>query len=684
MLDDSNPLAQRSVLPYELPDFAAITFEHLRPAILEGVRQQAAEWAEIAANPASPSVENTAIAVDASGELFERANSVFSTLSYSIGGDDLDALQEELAPLLSDHSDNFWMDPAMYHRYVELAARDDLDDETKWLVSRYVGDFERAGVGLPEGDKQQVRQLNNQIALLEAKIDGRISKQLATIGLSGMALEELDGLTPAAIKAAQEEGAARGVAWFLPLQNYTSQEELAYLVDRQTRARLMEVAQRRGLGDDPDTDVRDLIVELVKARAERAGLLGFPNHAELVMAEETVPGQAEAVALLARLGAAAKNSLDVERQMMDGLGETSTISAADWPFFLRQLQQDQLGLDPEALREYFPLTQVIEDGIFYAATQLYGITFQPRPELRGWTEDCRVWEVLEEDGTPVGLFVADFFARPGKSGGAWMNTLVPACGRTGRRPVVTNDANFAKPADGSDPLLTWDQVETCFHEFGHALHGLLTDTFYEANEGANVPSDFVELPSQLNEMWAFHPGVLAQMARHFRTGEVLSAEVVERLAESKTSFQAYPTLEAAESALIDQAWHSFSSPAEVDEAVAGDFGSYEQGVLDSFGVGHPLVPPRYRSGYFAHAFSGGYDAGYYSYMWSEAMVAELEQWFRTEVDGGVGGLNREAGQVLRRELLSRGDSRDPLESFVAVRGHAPDAGVIIGRRGLVE
>ena len=684
MLDAENPLSVPSTLPYGLPPFAAVRLEHLRPALEEGMAAELEQWRQIATNTQPPSVENTVVAVDDAGGLFDRAATVFGALHASVGGPELDALMEEMAPTFAQHADAFWMNPDMYARYVALAQDPGLDAETAWVVRQTVADFERSGVNLPPEKQKRVRDLNHQIAQLAARFDTRISRQLSEVGLSGDDSAQLVGLSRQQIERAQQRAADKGAPegwWFLPIQNFTSPDALAHLEDPQTRADLLRVSEGRGLAEPPDLDTRELVVELARARAERAALLGYPSHAHLVMDEETVPGPQAAKELLGRLASAAVAGMDRERAQLSAVGAPAKLTAADWPYWERHLREQLLGTDMEQLRSYFPLSRVIEDGVFFAAEKLYGLQFISRPELRGATDDARVWEVLETDGKPVGLFVADYYARPGKSGGAWMDTWVPACGRTGERPVVVNEANFHREADGGEPLLNWDQVETCFHEFGHALHGLLTATKYRATEGANVPRDFVELPSQLNEMWAYHPVVLQRMGRHVETGEPLDENTITSLAQSRTVLQSYASLEQAAAALLDQAWHSFGSAEEVDEDVAGDVEGFERRALERVGASHALVPPRYHSAYFAHVFTVGYDAAFYSYTWSEAMAAELEQWFRGGA-AGDGGLNREAGETLRRAILSRGNSRDPLEGFVEIVGHTPAPEAIIARRGL--
>ena len=675
-----NPLMKPSKEPFGVPNFREIRFEDLEPAIMAGLAEESEELHRIATNPETPGVQNTVGAVDRAGELLDRANTAFWTLATSIGGPELDALQEKLAPLYAAHASEFFTNTTMYERYKSIAERDDLDEETRYLVEQTIHDFERLGVGLNRKAKAKLRRLDEKIASLEAQIDTKISKQLVETASTGTDLAELDGLSDQELAAAATS-AQNGDAWRLGVMNYSLPPKIASLKDPKVRARLLQDSLQRGSTGDEATDTRDLIARLAKARVKRARLLGFPSHAAIVIDEETVPSPEAAKALLADVGKAAKVALakEAERYSTEAAKDGTELAVSDWPYYEEKARTQQLGFDSDALKEYFELDRVIEQGIFLAANRLYGLTFEPRPDISGWSEDTRSWEVKDENGEPVGLFMADYYARPGKSGGAWMSDLVSGSKRSGKLPVIANNANFTKPAEGQPTLLTWDDVETVFHEFGHALHGLLTDTYYDATAGTNVPRDFVELPSQLNEMWAFHPDILGSYAKHWKSGEPLPEEVRSALAASKSFGQPYATLEYVQSALIDQGWHGESDSLPSDPEQVDQF---EAELLAASGVDDPLVVPRYRSPYFAHAFGGGYDAGYYSYMWAEAMVGELEEWLREERSNGDGGLNREAGDILRKEILSRGSSRDPLTSFVAVRGHEPEGTAVVRRRGL--
>lgn len=677
-----NPLLEPSDLPFGVPDFTVIEITDIEPAIMAGIQEELEDWNRIATNPESADVENTVEAVDRAGELLTRAGGVFWTLASSMGGAELDELQEKLAPVYAAHKDDFYTNEQLYDRYKEVSELKNLDDETRWLVEQTIKDFERSGVKLNARAKEDLRTMNREIASLEAQIDTRISRQLQDTGITGDDLSELEGLSDAEIAAIQADEKKGEATWRMGVTNFSIPPRLATLKNSEVRARALENSLGRGSTDDPATDTRDLIVKLTKLRARRAKLLGYPSHATIVMDEETVPSPDAARSLLTQVGVAAKTALNREAELYSEQAREDGIelSVSDWPYYEEKARKEALGVDSAELRDYFELGRVVNDGIFFSANRLYGLTFEPRPDIVGWSPETESWEVRDEDGKTIGLFMADYYTRSGKSGGAWMSDIFPGSERSGKLPVITNNANFDKPAEGEPTLLTWDNVETVFHEFGHALHGLLTKTRYDVTAGTNVPRDFVELPSQLNEMWAFHPEVLASYAKHWKTGEKLPAEIRNALAESKFFGQPYATLEYVQSALIDQSWHDILADLPDDSTQVDEF---EATCLESYGVLDSLAVPRYRTPYFAHAFAGGYDAGYYSYMWAEAMVGELEEWFRTvAARNGDGGLNREAGETLRTELLSRGNSRDPLESFVAVRGKTPDGEAVIRRRGL--
>ncbi len=701
---ETNPLLTESVLPFGMPDFSAIEVAHLKPALLKGIEEEKRQWQEIGDNPAPATVENTVIAVDAAGEVLDRASAVFWTLLSSVGGTELEDLQQDLAATFARHGDDFWLNPAIYKRYQQVAELEDLDEETAWLVQEMLRAFRRSGVTLQDEQQQELRALNAQIATLQAQIDTAIVQQLQRAGTSGDDLAELEGLTDSEISAAAEAGKEVGRGWRLGVANYSQPPQIASLANPETRARVLHNSINRGFGTKgdeggaaQDLDTRPLILELAAARAKRAQLLGFPSHADLVVSEETVPSVAAVRDLLGTVAAEAGTALSEQAEIYGDRAQQdgTELTVSDWLYYEGREQAANLGVNPEDLKAYLELDRVIQDGVFYAAHELYGLDFVPRPDVVGWDADVEAWEVRDQDGEPLGLFLADWYARPGKNGGAWMSGLKSGNRRTGDLPIVTNNTNFAKPAPGMPTLLSWDDVETCFHEFGHALHGLLSDTYYQGTAGTNVPRDFVELPSQLNEMWAYHPQVLGRFARHWETGEPLDGEVLDALVRSMQFGQAFSTMEYVQAALIDQGWHG---PAGTLPEHPDQVETFEGQTLQAGGADNSLVAPRYRTPYFAHAFAGGYDAAYYSYMWAEAMVGELEEWLRgpaaqnrpansgaegtNETATTDGGLNRQAGAILRDQILSRGNSRPPLDSFTAVLGRHPSGEAVIRRRGL--
>nr|NLD41717.1 M3 family metallopeptidase [Actinomycetales bacterium] len=516
----------------------------------------------------------------------------------------------------------------------------------------------------------------------------------ATKALENAALElteeELAGLDDDARATLAANAAARGREGHVTTFISPSQQPiLARLTNPAARRRVLAASLSRAWGDDDATDTRELILRLARLRAERARLLGHADHATVVAAQGTAKSSAAVAERLAQLApAAARNAAREAGELAELKAETDSgaFEPADWVFYEERLRSRCFAIDDDVLRPYLELGSVVEDGLFFAANRLYGLAFVERPDLAGYAPDVRVWEVQEEDGTELGLFLGDFYARPGKRGGAWMHNLVEPSALLGTKPVIMNNLNVTKPAEGEPTLLTWDETRTCFHEFGHALHGLLSDARYPSLEGTNVPRDFVEFPSQVNEMWMVNREVLESFARHHVTGEALPAELVGRLQEMGAFGQGFATSEYLAATLVDQAWHRLT-PEDVPtdpEQVA----TFEAAALAEAGLGNPLVPPRYRSAYFNHAFGGGYDANYYSYIWSEVMDADTVEWFRTDAamtreDGSSdGGLNRDAGEHFRRTLLGRGNTRDPLESYREFRGRDAEIGPLLVRRGL--
>ena len=692
-LDADNPFARPSALPYGLPDFRAIRTEHLRPALDAGLAAQRREWEAVATDPAAPDVANTLEALERSGQLLHRVTTVLFTLVSAVGGEEVHAIDAEYAPRLAAHRDALWLDGRIFARLERLHdAREELglDPETDWLLTTYRKNFLRAGTRLDEEQQQRLRDVNAELVSLETTFSQRVVTALehgAVHVPDAGALIGLDEGTLAGLaRAAEERGVGGG--YLLTLQLPTQQALLTQLQDRGMRARLLQASQDRGTGVDADSDTRATLLRIARLRAERARLLGYEHHAAWV-AEDGTAATTDAVnAMLRRLARPAARNAEAEAQDLQHLLDEdpqvpagATLAAADWAYYAERLRKERFAFDDSVLRPYLELDRVLHDGVFFAAAQLYGLTFRERTDLHGYAEGVRVWEVREADGTGLGLFVGDYYARAGKRGGAWMNNLVDQSGLLGRAPVVLNNLNITPPPAGEPTLLTWDEVRTCFHEFGHALHGLFSDVRYPSLSGTAVPRDFVEFPSQVNEMWMTHPVVLERFARHHRTGEPLDEELRAAVLSLGSYGEGFATSEYLGAALLDQAWHQLS-PEDVPQSPA-DVRAFEVDALEQVGLARATVPPRYRSTYFNHTFGGGYDAGYYSYIWSEVLDADTVEWFRDEGQrDGDGGLNRDAGDRFRTALLSRGNSQDPLRSFRELRGRDATLEPLLQRRGL--
>jgi len=676
-LPASNPLASPSQLPFQLPPFAEITLEHVREALLAGMAEQRAEVAALVADPAQPTFDNTVVALERSGQLLARAGRVFANMTSALSSDRVRELEREISPLAAAHDDALRLDPALFAKVDAVhAARSEagLDEEQLRLVERYHLDFVLAGAGLDEAGRDQLRELNQRLAELSTRFDQNL--QLATEAAAVVVADpaELDGLSAAEVAAAAGAATERGSdgAYLLTLVLPSGQPALAKLRDRELRRRLFEASVNRASVGEHDNG--PVAAEMAHVRALRARLLGFDTHADLIAADQTAKTSAAVDALLAELVTPAVANAKAEGEVLAELAAADGIELAawDWAFYSERVRAERYAVDSAALRPWFELDRVLVDGVFRAAELVYGYTFTPRPDLVGFHPDTRVWEVAGADGQPVGLYLGDFHAREGKRGGAWMSSFVTQSALLDSRPVVFNNCNFAKPAAGQPALLTLSEVTTLFHEFGHALHGLFSDVTYPRFAGTSVPRDFVEFPSQVNEMWALWPEVLASYARHVETAEPLATETVQAIEAAALWGEGFATLEYLAATLLDQAWHRIGPDTVLDDPRA-----FEAQALESAGVAYDLVPPRYRTTYFQHIFAGGYSAGYYSYIWSEVLDADTVEWFKEN-----GGLRRDNGDVFRSRLLSRGGSVDPLGAFRAVRGRDADTGPLLRRRGL--
>lgn len=681
----TNTLLSPSTLPFGLPDYAHLSDADYREAIERGMSEHLSELDAIATDDSPATVANVLEAWERSGALLTRAMNAFWVAKSADTNDERDAIEEDMAPRLAQHSDAILLDSRLYGRLTALAARRDagevtLDEQEAHLLAERLKDFERGGIALPEDEQARLRELNTELATLSTRFD-----QMLVAGRNAAAVlvtdeAELDGLDEGQRAAAREAAQDAGHdGWLLTITNTTGQPVLGSLTHRPTRERVFRASAERGLGTtgDDDTDTRPVLLTMARLRHERALLLGYPHHAAYA-AEDGCAGSTEAVnEILGRLGPAAYGLVRARGEQLqahvDAVDPGTTLEPWDWAYADGQLRREEAALDPAALRPYLEFDRVLTEGVFAAAGALYGITFHRREDLVGYTDVARVYEVREEDGSHLGAVVIDPYTRPSKQGGAWMTSIVDQSHLLDDAPVVTNTCNFPPPAPGAPSLLSWDNVITLFHEFGHDLHGLLSDVRFPSRSGTAVPRDFVEFPSQVNEIWAYEPSLLGRYAVHHETGEPMPAAFVEQLLGTSGK-ETYRYAELLSAMLLDQAWHQ--TPAEDLPDDPADVEAFELAALERAGVRYAPVPPRYRSAYFHHIFGGGYSAAYYSYLWSEIMDADTVAWF-----GEQGGMDRKAGEHFRRTLLGPGGSVDAMESYRAFRGGDPDLAHLLRRIG---
>jgi peptidyl-dipeptidase Dcp len=676
MVDPTNPLLEPSPLPFSLPPYALIRPEHYAEAFDAGMREQRTEVERIVTAVARPTFDNTVAALERSGALLTRVSLAFYGVRSAHATPAIEAINETYAPLLTAHADAIRLDGRLFARLQAVADGDEaLDPESRRLVERYLTELTVAGAALDDDDdKARLRELNERLASLGTRFEKCLLAEANDLAVVVDDVAQLDGLTPGEVSAAAEAARERGLdgAWLLTLVLPTGHPYLASLTDRDVRRRLHEAQVARG-SRGGETDTRGLVLDIVRLRAERARLLGYPTHGHAALADSTA-GSPEAVAdLLERLAPAAARNAAAERVALEERAG-GPIEAHDWAYWSEQVRSATHDVDLAALRPWFEAERVLHDGVFFAAGRLFGLSFHERDDLVGYHPDVRVFEV-REDGTPFGLFLLDLYARDTKKGGAWMNSLVHQSALLGQpAAVVCNNLNVPKPAAGEPTLLTYDQTRTLFHEFGHALHGLLARVTYPHFAGTRVFRDFVEFPSQVNEMWMLWPEVLASYGVHHETGEPLPLEVVERLLAAESWGQGFETSEYLAASLLDQAWHALT----VEQAAAvEDVAAFEHAALEAVGLANPLVPPRYSTPYFAHAFAYAYDAAYYAYIWSEVLDADTVEWFTEN-----GGLTRENGELFRRHVIGVGGSVDPLASWRELRGRDADLAPLLRRRGL--
>ncbi len=682
-----NPFAQASTLDFQAPDFSRISAADFQPALEEGMRRQIAEIGKIADNPAPPTFDNTIVALERSGAMLERTMAVFGLLTGADTTPALQKIQQVEAPKLAAHQDAIFLNARLFARIEALHGRRDqlgLDPESRRLLEYDYQQFVHNGARLSDADKTTLKGYNQQLSTLATEFDDRL---LAADKAGALVVDNqaaLAGLPPDEIAAAAEVAKARGLAgeWVIPLQNTTQQPALSSLGEREVRHELFEHSwNRTGKGDANDT--RQLIAEMARLRAQAARLLGFDSYAAWKLDDQMArtPGavmdflKVLAPPAVARAGIeAAARQATIDRDRKASGKPAFTLEPWDWTYYGEQVRKAKYDLDAAQLKPYFELNRVLEDGVFHAATRLYGVTFGERRDLPVWEPDVRVFEVFNADGSPLALFYADYFKRDNKRGGAWMSNLVIQSKLLGLKPVVFNVANFAKPAPGEPALLSFDDVTTMFHEFGHALNGMFSDTEYPSLSGTVPQLDFVEFPSQFNEHWALYPSVLANYAKHYRTGEPIPVELVAKLKQSQLFNKGYDMTELISAALLDMSWHLL--PASMPEV--GDVDAFETRALEQNNMDMREVPPRYRSTYFAHIWGGDYAAGYYAYLWTQMLADDAFGWFEEN-----GGLTRANGDRLRSMVLSRGDTEDLAQLYRDWRGRAPTIDAMKKNRGLV-
>ena len=677
-----NPLLTESTLDYQAPDFSKIRPEHFVPAIKEGIRLQLAEIDSITNNTAAPTFENTVLAYEKSGRVLARATSILSGLVGANGTEELQKIDEETTPLLSDHQDALLLNEKLFARIKAVyEARQSLQGEDLRLTELLYEQFVHEGALLSDADKATLKKLNSEIAVLQTKFTNQVNAGTKEAAVLVDKVEELDGLSQEAVTRAAEAATAAGHKgkYLLEQTNTSRPGYLAELNNRDVRRRVLEASLARCSSGD-STNTHTTITRLASLRAEKAKILGFPNFASWALKDQ-MAGRPEAVErLIQQLTPACRTKVATDVAELEAFaqqteGKDFKLAAWDLDYYAERLKKAKYDLNEADLKPYFVLDSVLKNGVFYAANQLYGLTFKPRPDIPVYADGVQVYEVFDQDNTPMALFYTDYFRRPTKTGGAWMSNFVQQSTLFGTKPVIYNVCNFEAPAKGEPAFLTSDDVETLFHEFGHALHGLFASQKYETLSGTNTPRDFVEMPSQFNEHWMTDSLVLRHYARHYKTGEAMPQELIDKLKATATYGQSYSLAENLAAVAIDMAWGMLPAGETVK-----DVDAFERDVLTRAGLDFALVPPRYRSAYYLHVFAGAYASGYYSYLWTEVLDHNIYDWFASH-----GGLTRQNGQRFRDEVLSRGNTAPVGTFFTTFTGlQEPDMSSLLRFRGLTK
>ncbi|WP_410005988.1 M3 family metallopeptidase [Aequorivita nionensis] len=675
MNNTENPLLSESTLPYGAPDFSKIKDEHFMPAMLKGIEKQKKAVEAIANSKEEPTFDNTVLALEKSSELLSRSSQIFYALAGSNTNETLQAVEEEMAPKFAAQSDMIYLNENLFKRFKTLYDKKEslnLDAESLKLLENYYEDFEIAGANLSSEDKEKLKEYNEKIATLTTKFGKTLLDANNAGAVTFTNKEDLAGVDEDFLKSKESKD---GKGWTIPLQNTTQQPLLQSMENRASREKLFKAAWHRS--DQGANDTREIIKQLVEVRAQKAKLLGFNNYAEWSL-QKTMAKTPENVnkffsGLIPAATAKAQAESNEIQKMIKAKGQDFKLEPWDWNYYAEMVRKEKYDLDENQIKPYFELNNVLEKGVFYAANKLYGITYKERTDIPTYQEDVKVYELFEENGDQLGLFYTDYFARPSKSGGAWMDNFVTQSKLYNKKPVIYNVLNIPKPAGNEPALLTYDEVETMFHEFGHALHGFFASQQYPSLSGTAVARDFVEFPSQFNENWALYPDVLKNYAIHYKTGKQIPQELIDKIKNSGTFNQGYSLTENLAGSNLDMQWHTISADKKIEDVNAFENEALNKTKLD---VVH-AVPPRYRSTYFSHIFAGGYAAGYYSYSWTEMLHHDAYNWFETH-----GGLTRENGQRFRDMVLSRGNTLNLEKMYKDWRGSDPKIEPMLKARGL--
>jgi len=675
-----NPFYTASSLPFHAPPFNRIHDSDYQPAIEAGMAQQEKEILAIADNPAQPTFENTFVAMEKTGRLLQRAQAAFNCVTGANTDPELQKVRQELAPKQAAHYDSIYLNAKLFARVKTIYDEREslhLDPESQRLVKITYDEFVHAGAALSDADKDKLRKLNEEASKLEDQFTRGLLQATKNAAYTTTDRSALAGLSDAQLASAAQAAEGRKVqGYVIPLQNTTQQPDLTELSNRGTREALFEKSWTRA--EQPGDDLRPVVARLAQLRAEKAKLLGFPDYAAWVLQDQMAKTPDAVLHFLNELIPPATAKAKAEGQEIQARIDQQhggfTLEPWDWNFYAEQVRKAKYDLDESQLKPYFEINNVLENGVFYAAHLLYGLTFTERKDIPVWQPDVRVFEVHDADGEPLALFYCDYFKRDNKNGGAWMSSFVDQNRLLGELPVVYNVANFQKPAPGEPALISSDDVRTMFHEFGHALHGMLSNVEYPSLSGTDVPRDFVEFPSQFNEHWATYPEVFEHYAKHYKTGAPMPAELAEKMRKARDFNQGYSLTELLAASMLDMQWHTLPARAPLENVDA-----FEKEALEKSHVALPDVPPRYRSTYFLHIWANGYAAGYYAYQWTEMLDDDAYQWFEEH-----GGLTRANGDRFRRMVLSRGNSEDLEKMYEAWRGRAPEIGAMLKDRGLEQ